>query len=406
MSEHFDLLQNATEAIPAEQREWLLIARQVARELRADVVERDAANALPQREVALLRDSGLLTATLPSSVGGGGQDLLLGSRVTRIIARTDASIAQLLAYHYAWAAVAGSLGTPQGAFAIEQTAAQLWLWASPGSNRSGLPILTPTDTGYTLTGDTAFATGAPVADRLLVQSVHSETRRLVIVSIDAHGPRIRHHGEWDTLGQRLSTSTAVELSEVAVTPGDMLAQLDILGEATSPPNSLGVLNFQLSFAVLLLGIAEGALLEARDYTRAITRPAYHSSVENGYEEPFILNAYGILVARTQSAAALVERATAALQWAYTRKARITAAERAEVAEIIASAKVVATQLALDATSEIFDLTGARATSRKHGLDRFWRDARTLSLHDSVAYKHNELGRYFVNGDLPEPSGYR
>ena len=57
------------------------------------------------------------------------------------------------------------------------------------------------------------------------------------------------------------------------------------------------------------------------------------------------------------------------------------------------------------TSGVFEITGARARTSKFGLDRFWRDVRTHTLHDPVAYKEQELGMYLLKGEVPEPSWY-
>jgi len=54
---------------------------------------------------------------------------------------------------------------------------------------------------------------------------------------------------------------------------------------------------------------------------------------------------------------------------------------------------------------VFELTGARATKTGTGLDRFWRDVRTLTLHDPVSYKAVEVGDHLLKGAYPEPSGY-
>jgi alkylation response protein AidB-like acyl-CoA dehydrogenase len=67
--------------------------------------------------------------------------------------------------------------------------------------------------------------------------------------------------------------------------------------------------------------------------------------------------------------------------------------------------VVTTHTALDTTSTVFELTGARATAAGTGLDRFWRDARTLTLHDPVAYKATEVGDHLLTGSYPTPSQY-
>ena len=57
------------------------------------------------------------------------------------------------------------------------------------------------------------------------------------------------------------------------------------------------------------------------------------------------------------------------------------------------------------TSGVFEVTGSRSTGAKVGLDRFWRDLRTHTLHDPVAYKNRELGRYFLLEEHPELTWY-
>jgi alkylation response protein AidB-like acyl-CoA dehydrogenase len=54
---------------------------------------------------------------------------------------------------------------------------------------------------------------------------------------------------------------------------------------------------------------------------------------------------------------------------------------------------------------MFELTGARSTSSRHGLDRFWRNARVHTLHDPVDYKLRDLGRHALDGTVPEPTAY-
>jgi hypothetical protein len=45
------------------------------------------------------------------------------------------------------------------------------------------------------------------------------------------------------------------------------------------------------------------------------------------------------------------------------------------------------------------------TALGEGLDRFWRNVRTHTLHDPVAYKRREVGRLVFEGELPEPTWY-
>ena len=62
-------------------------------------------------------------------------------------------------------------------------------------------------------------------------------------------------------------------------------------------------------------------------------------------------------------------------------------------------------MALEVSGRIFEVTGARSTAASEGLDRFWRNVRTHTLHDPVAYKRREVGRWVLEGELPEPTWY-
>ena len=86
-----------------------------------------------------------------------------------------------------------------------------------------------------------------------------------------------------------------------------------------------------------------------------------------------------------------------------RRAGLTARRRGELAEWVASVKVVATDTGLRITAGVFEVTGARSTAARVGLDRFWRDLRTHTLHDPVAYKNRELGRYRLLDEVPQPT---
>ena len=77
--------------------------------------------------------------------------------------------------------------------------------------------------------------------------------------------------------------------------------------------------------------------------------------------------------------------------------------RGEAMVAIAKAKVVATKVALEVCQDVFQICGTRATLRSENMDRFWRDVRTLSLHDPVDYKSRLLGEYYLQDRLPTPS---
>jgi alkylation response protein AidB-like acyl-CoA dehydrogenase len=89
----------------------------------------------------------------------------------------------------------------------------------------------------------------------------------------------------------------------------------------------------------------------------------------------------------------------------TVRALATADERGLLAVNVAAAKTLATRAVLDITSQIFETMGASATAGRWGFDRFWRNARTLTLHDRLDDKVRDLGQWFLNDECPAPSFY-
>jgi len=81
-------------------------------------------------------------------------------------------------------------------------------------------------------------------------------------------------------------------------------------------------------------------------------------------------------------------------------------DRTALAAPVYAAKAAASRAGVRATSEIFALMGTRSVARAHAFDRFWRNARTVSLHDPVDWKHAELGQHVLTGWDPPPGIYQ
>ena len=64
---------------------------------------------------------------------------------------------------------------------------------------------------------------------------------------------------------------------------------------------------------------------------------------------------------------------------------------------VAAAKIRSTEVALAVCEGLFNVCGAGATVAKYDLDRHWRNARTMSLHDPLEWKYAELGRHVLSG---------
>ncbi|MFJ2113040.1 acyl-CoA dehydrogenase family protein [Streptomyces sp. NPDC087850] len=380
---------------------WVATARTVAAGLAEDAVARDRANLPPFDEIARLREAGLLTLLIPADRGGAGADWRTAYAVIREIAAGDGSIGQLLGYHYLLSWNVRFFGDAAHTERLERAAAEgRWLWGGAFNPRDPDVLLTPDGDGFLLEGRKSFATGARVADRLVVGATRADTGEPLVVLVDPGHPGVVRHDDWDSFGQRLSASGSIEFHAVPVAADAVIGSLSQEEGALSPFATLVTPTIQLIFVHFYLGIAEGALAAARDYTRTTTRPWALSDVEAAVQDPYTLAAYGELTVAARATAALADVAAAAVQRGLDLGPALTEEERGEIAVTVATAKVSATRSALDVTSRILELTGARSTASQLGFDRFWRNARVHTLHDPVAYKLREVGDHFLNGAHP------
>ncbi|MEU5690244.1 acyl-CoA dehydrogenase family protein [Actinosynnema sp. NPDC020468] len=365
-------------------QKWLTVAEELATGFRVDAAERDRVGAEPVAEVAALRQSGVL----------GIDDWTTQQEVTRVVGAADANVGHLLGYHYLQIWRSGLFDNP--AF----DAGQDLFWAGVSNPLDAALELTPVDGGFTVSGRKTFATGASVADRLVVSATRADTGGKLTFTLDARSAGITYAGDWNNIGQRLTASGGVVFDAVFVPEANVLGGQD----ANTPRLSLAALGFQATLSQLYVALAEGALAEAARYTRATTRPWFLSGVDAATADPYILATYGELVADVEAAGLLADQACARLYTA-SETADLTAETRAAVAATISAAKVVSTKVANHTTTKVFELCGARATAAGYGFDRFWRNARTLTLHDPVAYKARELGAYHLTGEHAPFTGY-
>ncbi|MCW5707835.1 acyl-CoA dehydrogenase family protein [Shinella sp.] len=380
-----------------------------AEEISADLARRGAqldADGKPAfAEIERLKTEGLLTALHPVEIGGGGLDWVDGLRLVRILARGESSIGQLLGYHFVnsqyvyWAADDPDKAWDLG---VETVAKRLYWGAAVNPRDPGL-TLTRNGDHYLLNGRKTFSTGAHVSDRINANAAFGDEIANIVLPTDR--PGYIANDDWDNIGQRLSDSGSVEFRDFPVYESDFLLPLARKDDAPPVQATFNTPLIQLVFVNFYLGTAEGALAAATDYVRTTTRPWVTSGLEKASEDPYILERIGEFRAALKASAALADAAAAVVQSSLARGRGVTARERGEAAIEAYAAKVNATHVALDVTSRIFELTGARSTASHHRFDRYWRNVRTHTLHDPVFYKAREVGDFALNGRVPEPSLY-
>lgn len=109
---------------------------------------------------------------------------------------------------------------------------------------------------------------------------------------------------------------------------------------------------------------------------------------------------GRVVADALAAEALVLHAATAIDEAHAAVVADAqdADERIDAAELRTIAlQSTVVEVALRATTTLFEVGGASATDRDRALDRHWRNARTLSSHNPVVFQQRVIGDHLVNG---------
>lgn len=398
----------ADQARPTTAAGWIERAGEVAGILATDAVERDRAQAVPTAEIALLKDAGLVTLLGPTEHGGAGQTWDVAYQVIREVASGDGSIGQLIGYHYLWAWAVRLVGTDAQIAAVDElyTSQNLFFGGAVNPRDNDLTI---TEDGDELVynGRKTFSTGSKISDLTVLEGVLEGTDQHVFAIVPSKQDGIVYHDDWDNLGQRLTESGGVTITDVRIPWSDAAGYVDKEFQELTY-GTLNLPTIQLIFANFYLGIAQGALKAGTAYARENTRawPFGGDDKQTAGEEWFRLEGFGRLQSQIWAAEALADDAAYEISLLlHADREALTPQQRGHAAVRIAAVKQLTSDAALEVSTTIFELTGARATSNKVGLDIYWRNARTHTLHDPVAYKRREVGEYALLGTLPEPTWY-
>lgn len=392
-------------AIPASARsrdDWLAVADRLALDLATHVAERERSRASPVPQLDEIKASGLSVLAVPREHGGGGADWPLATRIIHDLAAADGSIGVLFAYH-TFNTVHLRRLDPARRAAAERDVAAKRLWLSGIANpRDGEIAIAPVAGGFVLNGRKSFCTGALFADRISVSGRRTDTGDIVRVLLPTDRPGIAYGNDWDSLGLQRTESGSFTLTDVLIATEEISAVRP--NDETDHAASIHVPVNQSAFAAFYLGFARGAIDAARGYVRAHGRP-WDGSTASQAEDPLILVQFGQIWSAYRGAVLQGERAAELVQELIEAGARFTARQRGDAAIEVAAAKAQAIKASLEITAAIFDIMGARATGNRWAFDRFWRDTRTHSLHDPLAYKLKEVGDFVLNGRHPPVGPY-
>jgi len=379
------------------------IAETLHDELATTAVDRDRAGGHPAPERERIRASGLLRQSIPVDYGGDGGSWHDVFRVVRRIAVADSAVAHLLGFHHLQ--IAGVLlygSEAQRARFLTRTVYDHLFWGNALNPLDHRAIATAVDGGYRIDGIKSFCSGSVGSDMLTFSAWYEPTQTNLIAALPTGTRGITVDEDWDAFGQRQTDSGTVRFDGVRLSSDDVLLAPSAVATSYEALRSCVA---QLSMTNLYAGIAQGAFDAARGFILDEARPWFASGVGSVRNDPFIQHRWGELHLLLRPALTAADAAAQALDIAFARGRRLSPEHRAEVAVAVAEAKVLSHRAAIEIASQLFELTGPRATSARYGFDRFWRNARVHTLHDPIDYKLRDLGRWALEGRAPEPTPY-
>jgi alkylation response protein AidB-like acyl-CoA dehydrogenase len=378
--------------------------RDLLSDIAAGAKDRDLEDRNPFDQVAALKAAGFGTLRLPAELGGADYTVPQLFSAVIDVARADPIVAHIFRTHF-WFAEE-RLRTPDDA------GAQHWLrevadgktfgnaFSEKGSEAVGnlvfkTRLLPDGSGGFRLDGEKFYSTGTLFSDYLTVAATTDhDSVATVVIPADRDGVRLVD--DWDGFGQRRTGTGTTTFTNVAVAADEVLSDTPYDAE---PVPSTQYTSLQLYIHAVVAGVLESVVDDGIALLRSRSRSFSHALTESPVDDPLYQKLLGELASTASIARAAVLDAAAAIEAADASRVDGVpdAALAAEAQLRAAKVKVHLDDVAPEAATRLLELGGASAASRQRNLDRHWRNIRTITLHNPVAYKARVIGQHLLHG---------
>lgn len=370
-------------------------------EIGKGAISRELTRTLPVEQIRQLKRAGLGALRVPVAEGGLGATLPELANILIELSEADSNITQALRGHFGFVedVVSKAKGESRDRWtrriAAGEIAGNAWTEIGNAQQAAFSTRVTRQGDRLVLNGAKYYTTGSLFADWIDVGATGLEGEG-VILQVRRDDPGVNVVDDWDGFGQTLTASGTTTFTNVPVDPNDIVVD--------ERKFRYGAAFYQLVHLATLAGIGRSIANETAAAVAARTRNYSNAAGPRSSQDPQVLQVVGRLRSNAYSASAIVLQVAAAIERAY--QAHFLGDEAADdkanaIAELETSQAVtVVTDLILQASTLIFDTLGASSTKKPNGLDRHWRNARTLSSHNPRIYKDRIIGDYAVNGTLP------
>jgi len=384
-------------------------------QIRAGAKDRDLNDENPFDQVDALKQAGFGALRLPAELGGANFTVRQLFSAVIDVAAADPIVAHIFRTHFWFVeerlrTLGGQERSDSGIDGSEPRSRQ-WLakvaeggivgnaFSEKGSNAVGSLVfntrLLPIPGGYRLTGEKYYSTGTLFSDYLTVTATTDhDSVATVIVPADREGVRLID--DWDGFGQRRTGTGTTVFTSVDVSGDEVLSDTPYDAD---PVPTVQYASLQLYIHAVVAGVLQTVVDDGVDLLRSRTRSFSHALTENPVDDPLYQRLLGELASTASVARAAVLDAADAIEAATDSvrdgvpDARLAAEAQLRAAKV----KVHLDDVAPEAATRLLELGGASAASRQRNLDRHWRNIRTTTLHNPVAYKARVIGQNLLHG---------
>lgn len=373
-------------------------------------LEREQEHRLPHDEIRALLEIGFGTLRLPQDWGGLDWDLPRSLDRLINLASADPNIAH--AFRGQFNFVEDSrLASPQHHPALIERLAHGDLVGTAVSERKLSPgqdsqITTRGGRRY-LTGVKYYTTGSVFSDWIVASGYDATEAEQLNVIVDAHHPGVEIIDDWDGFGQQLTGSGTTTFTDVPVAYVNHVRS----ESAASPAHSHQTAFLEIILLSVVAGISAAAARDVVAFLQPRKRTFGVAAVAEPRRNPLVQHVVGEVFGTAQLARSVVleeARQLDALQL-LLREPTISDRMKSQAATEQLVRVYQVQSLVLDATlraaTRLFEVGGATATSRSLGLDRHWRNIRTIATHNPALQRLQQAGNYRLNAVPPAPLGH-
>lgn len=363
--------------------------------------EREADRVFPHEQVRWLSDAGFGTLRISAEQGGYGASLEQTFLLLAELGAADPNVAHIWRNHLAFvedrlnARVSKDNNTWIKRFLAGEFVGGGWTEANNVTLANLATTVTAEDDHWLVSGAKYYATGSLYADWLDVLG-RGDDGELWTALVRADDPGVALTDDWRGFGQRTTASGSAHYERARAEQGNVFPAAERF--------SYQAHFYQIAMLAVLTGITKAAQRDASAALKDRKRNYPQGLAEVPADDPQLLQVIGELSAEAFGAEAALGAAARTLDRIVT--GRLAGGED-HARELLIDAEVAVTQAqlviigaALRSTTRLFDALGSSGVSEGLGLDRHWRNARTLASHNPVVYKARILGDWFINGKDP------